>query len=95
LRAGSNYLRSTISEEQQREFGQLVEDTVNQIEAAQASAFPRTALPGRQSKFDSSPEVRIVVGRWFRHALILGLTKVKDGAVKDSDRSEVSKNTSG
>jgi PD-(D/E)XK nuclease superfamily protein len=29
------YLRSTISEQQRREFGQLVEDTVAQIEAAQ------------------------------------------------------------
>ena len=44
------YLRSTITEEQRREFGQLVEDTVAQIEAAQflphsGIRFPRTAAP--------------------------------------------------
>ena len=33
------YLRTTISEAQRQEFGQLVEDTIRRIESAQ---FPRT-----------------------------------------------------
>jgi CRISPR/Cas system-associated exonuclease Cas4 (RecB family) len=39
------YLRSTISEEQRREFGQLVEDTVAQIEAAQFLPHPGIRFP--------------------------------------------------
>ncbi len=39
------YLRSTIPEEQRREFGQLVEDTVAQIEAAQFPAHPGIRFP--------------------------------------------------
>jgi CRISPR/Cas system-associated exonuclease Cas4 (RecB family) len=39
------YLRSTISEEQRREFGQLVEDTVAQIEAAQFLPRPGIRFP--------------------------------------------------
>ena len=44
------YLRTTITDEQRNEFGQLVDDTVRRIEAAQflptaASAFPRTPAP--------------------------------------------------
>ena len=39
------YLRSTISEEQRREFGQVVEDTVAQIEAAQFLPHPGIRFP--------------------------------------------------
>jgi hypothetical protein len=39
------YLRSTISEGQQREFGQLVEDTISQIEAAQFLQRPGIRFP--------------------------------------------------
>jgi PD-(D/E)XK nuclease superfamily protein len=39
------YLRSTISEEQRREFGQLVEDSVSQIEAAQFLPHPGIRFP--------------------------------------------------
>ena len=39
------YLRSTISDQQRREFGQLVEDTVSQIEAAQFLAHPGIRFP--------------------------------------------------
>jgi len=39
------YLRSTITEEQRREFGQLVEDTVSQIEAAQFLPRPGIRFP--------------------------------------------------
>ena len=39
------YLRSSIGEEQRREFGQLVEDTVSQIEAAQFLPHPGIRFP--------------------------------------------------
>jgi hypothetical protein len=39
------YLRTTISEHQRREFGQLVEDTIAQIEAAQFPAHPGIRFP--------------------------------------------------
>jgi hypothetical protein len=39
------YLRSTITEERRREFGQLVEDTVAQIEAAQFPLHPGIRFP--------------------------------------------------
>jgi len=39
------YLRSSITEEQRREFGQLVEDTVAQIEAAQFLPRPGIRFP--------------------------------------------------
>jgi hypothetical protein len=44
------YFHTTITDEQRTEFGQLVDVTVRQIEAAQfsptvASAFPRTPAP--------------------------------------------------
>jgi hypothetical protein len=39
------YLRSTISEQQRREFGRLVEDTVAQIEAAQFLSHPGIRFP--------------------------------------------------
>jgi hypothetical protein len=39
------YLRSTISEQQRREFGQLVEDIVAQIEAAQFLPHPGIRFP--------------------------------------------------
>jgi CRISPR/Cas system-associated exonuclease Cas4 (RecB family) len=39
------YLRSTISKEQRREFGQLVEDTISQIEAAQFLPHPGIRFP--------------------------------------------------
>ncbi len=39
------YMRSTITEEQRREFGQLVEDTVAQIEAAQFPAHSGIRFP--------------------------------------------------
>jgi hypothetical protein len=39
------YLRSTIGEQQRREFGQLVEDTVAQIEAAQFLPHPGIRFP--------------------------------------------------
>src|SRR3954465_2759954 len=39
------YLRSTITEEQRREFGELVEDTISQIEAAQFLPRPGIRFP--------------------------------------------------
>ncbi|HYY68180.1 MAG TPA: PD-(D/E)XK nuclease family protein, partial [Terriglobales bacterium] len=39
------YLRSSIGEEQRREFGQLVEDTLSQIEAAQFLPRPGIRFP--------------------------------------------------
>ena len=39
------YLRSSISDQQRREFGQLVEDTVSQIEAAQFLPRPGIRFP--------------------------------------------------
>ncbi len=39
------YLRSTITDEQRREFGQLVEDTVSQIESAQFLPRPGIRFP--------------------------------------------------
>jgi hypothetical protein len=39
------YLRSTISEQQRRDFGQLVQDTVAQIEAAQFLPHPGIRFP--------------------------------------------------
>jgi PD-(D/E)XK nuclease superfamily len=47
------YLRSTISEEQRREFGQLVEDTITQIEAAQF--LPRAGIRFPQNGCTSCP----------------------------------------
>ena len=48
------YLKTTITEEQRREFGRLVEDTVQRIEACQfmptvASAFRRTHAPAART----------------------------------------------
>ena len=39
------YLRATITEEQRREFGRLVEDSINQIEAAQFPPHPGIRFP--------------------------------------------------
>lgn len=47
------YLRSTISDEQRRVFGQLVEDTISQIEAAQF--LPRPGIRFPQSGCTSCP----------------------------------------
>jgi CRISPR/Cas system-associated exonuclease Cas4 (RecB family) len=47
------YLRSTITEEQRREFGQLVEDTIAQIEAAQF--LPHTGIRFPQNGCTSCP----------------------------------------
>jgi hypothetical protein len=47
------YLRSSISDEQRREFGQLVEDTVSQIEAAQF--LPRSGIRFPQNGCTSCP----------------------------------------
>jgi hypothetical protein len=47
------YLRSSISDQQRREFGQLVEDTVSQIEAAQF--LPRSGIRFPQNGCTSCP----------------------------------------
>jgi PD-(D/E)XK nuclease superfamily len=54
------YLRSTISEEQRREFGQLVEDTVAQIEAAQF--LPRSGIRFPQNPCLSCPFLGLCLG---------------------------------
>ena len=42
------YLKATISDEQRREFGQLVEATVSQIEAGQFASAQRHSLPAER-----------------------------------------------
>src|SRR6059036_368595 len=55
------YLRTTISDEQRREFGQLVEDTIRRIEAAQFLAHSGIRFP--QNPCSSCPYVGLCLGR--------------------------------
>ncbi len=54
------YLRTTISEEQHQEFGQLVEQTVGQIEAGQF--LPRTGIRFPQNGCVSCPYLGLCLG---------------------------------
>src|SRR5207245_7199356 len=55
------YLRTTITEEQRQEFGQLVEDTIRRIESAQFLRHSGIRFP--QNPCTSCPYVGLCVGR--------------------------------
>ena len=55
------YLRTTISEEQRREFGQLVESTIRQIESAQF--LPHSGIRFPQNPCSSCPYIGLCLGR--------------------------------
>jgi hypothetical protein len=55
------YLRTTITEEQRREFSQLVEDTVHRIESAQF--LPHSGIRFPQNPCSSCPYVGLCLGR--------------------------------
>ena len=55
------YLRTTISDEQRREFGQLVEDTIQRIESAQF--LPHSGIRFPQNPCSSCPYVGICLGQ--------------------------------
>jgi hypothetical protein len=55
------YLQTTISEEQRREFGQLVEDTVGRIQSAQF--LPHSGVRFPQNPCSSCPYVGFCLGR--------------------------------
>jgi len=55
------YLRTTINDEQRREFGQLVEATIRQIESAQFLPHSGIRLP--QNPCSSCPYVGLCLGR--------------------------------
>jgi len=55
------YLRTTITEEQRREFGQLVEDTVRRIESAEF--LPHSGIRFPQNPCTSCPYVGLCLGR--------------------------------
>ena len=55
------YLRTTISDEQRQEFGQLVEDTVRQIESAQF--LPHSGIRFPQNPCSSCPYIGLCLGR--------------------------------
>jgi len=55
------YLRTTITEEQRQEFGQLVEDTVRRIESAQF--LPHSGIRFPQNPCSSCPYVGLCLGR--------------------------------
>jgi hypothetical protein len=55
------YLRTTITDEQRHEFGQLVEDTVRRIEAAQF--LPHSGVRFPQNPCTSCPDVGLCLGR--------------------------------
>ena len=65
------YLRTTITDEQRREFGQLVEDTVRRIESAQF--LPHSGIRFPQNPCSSCPYVGLCLGKpadWSNTALI-------------------------
>jgi len=55
------YLRTTITDEQRQEFGQLVEDTVRRIESAQF--LPHSGIRFPQNPCSSCPYVGLCLGR--------------------------------
>jgi len=55
------YLRTTISEEQRREFGQLVEDTIGRIESARF--LPHSGVRFPQNPCSSCPYIGLCLGR--------------------------------
>ena len=55
------YLRTTISDEQRREFSQLVEATIRQIESAQF--LPHSGIRFPQNPCSSCPYVGLCLGR--------------------------------
>src|SRR5438128_66127 len=55
------YLRTTISDEQRQEFGQLVEDTVRRIESAQF--LPHSGIRFPQNPCSSCPYIGLCLGR--------------------------------
>jgi len=55
------YLHTTISDEQRREFGQLVEDTVRRIESAQF--LPHSGIRFPQNPCSTCPYVGLCLGR--------------------------------
>jgi CRISPR/Cas system-associated exonuclease Cas4 (RecB family) len=55
------YLRTTITDEQRQEFGQLVEDTVRRIESAQF--LPHSGIRFPQNPCNSCPYIGLCLGR--------------------------------
>ena len=55
------YLRTTITEQQRREFGQLVEDTIRRIESAQF--LPHSGIRFPQNPCSSCPYIGLCLGR--------------------------------
>jgi hypothetical protein len=55
------YLRTTITDEQRREFGQLVQDTIGRIEAAQF--LPHSGIRFPQNPCSSCPYVGLCLGK--------------------------------
>ena len=55
------YLRTTITDEQRREFGQLVQDTIGRIEAAQF--LPHSGIRFPQNPCSSCPYVGLCLGQ--------------------------------
>jgi len=55
------YLRTTITDEQRREFGQLVEDTIRRIESAQF--LPHSGIRFPQNPCSSCPYIGLCLGR--------------------------------
>ncbi len=55
------YLRTTISDEQRREFGRLVEDTIGRVEACQF--MPHSGIRFPQNPCTSCPYVGLCLGR--------------------------------
>ncbi len=55
------YLRTTVTDGQRREFGQLVEDTIRRIEAAQF--LPHSGIRFPQNPCSSCPYIGLCLGR--------------------------------
>jgi hypothetical protein len=55
------YLRTTITDEQRQEFGQLAQDTIRRIEAAQF--LPHSGIRFPQNPCSSCPYVGLCLGR--------------------------------
>jgi hypothetical protein len=55
------YLRTTITDEQRQEFGQLVEDTIRRIEAGQF--LPHSGIRFPQNPCSSCPYIGLCLGR--------------------------------
>jgi hypothetical protein len=55
------YLRTTITQEQRQEFGQLVEDTVRRIESAQF--LPHSGIRFPQNPCSTCPYVGLCLGQ--------------------------------